>query len=106
MKNISFPNHWESPKYQLGQLVKQGRIIGVEYQAPGTTRAYDLSKGWIYSVLIDDLGYDTENVLESDIKPPSLEQLEAEIDYEKSLAEIHLENCSVLTKQLLEVEQP
>ncbi|MEH2177412.1 hypothetical protein [Nostoc sp.] len=100
---IRFPSHWPQPKYHFGQLVKQGRIIGIEYQSPGTRRAYDLGEGWIYAVLIDDQGYDADQLKESEIKPPSLEDLQAEIDYEKSLVEIHQSNKAVLTEQLLEV---
>ncbi len=102
---IRFPSHWSQPKYHFGQLVKQGRIIGIEYQSPGTRRAFDLGKGWIYAVLLDDLGYDTDQLHEPEIKPPSLEQLQAEIEYEKSLAQIHQKNLVVLDEQLSEVVQ-
>ncbi|QKQ75607.1 HNH endonuclease [Nostoc sp. TCL240-02] len=102
---IRFPSHWPQPKYQLGQLVKQGRIIGIEYQSPGTRRAYDLGKGWIYAVLIDDLGYDTLHLKDSEIEPPPLSVLQAEINYEKSLVEIHQKNLVVLDEQLSEVAQ-
>jgi hypothetical protein len=97
---ICFPSHWTKPKYYLGQIVKQGRIIGVEYQAPGTARAFGLGKGWIYSVLLDDLGYDAENIFESEIEPPSTEDLRAEITYEKSIIEIHQKNLEYLDEQL------
>ncbi|MFN6474352.1 MAG: HNH endonuclease [Nostoc sp. SerVER01] len=97
---IRFPSHWKKPKYQLGDLVKQGRIIGVEYQSLGTRRAYELGSGWIYSVLLDDQVYDTENIKESDIKLPTLEALQAEIEYEKSLLLIHQENLHILTEQV------
>ncbi|MEH1822105.1 MAG: HNH endonuclease [Nostoc sp.] len=102
---IRFPSHWTQPKYQLGQLVKQGRIIGIEYQSPGTRRAYDLGKGWIYAVLIDDQGYDTLQLKDSEIEPPPLSVLQAEINYEKSLVEIHQKNLVVLDEQLSEVVQ-
>ncbi|WP_174711375.1 HNH endonuclease [Nostoc sp. TCL240-02] len=99
---IRFPSHWPQPKYHFGQLVKQGRIIGIEYQSPGTRRAFDLGKGWIYAVLLDDLGYDTDQLKESEIEPPPLSVLQAEINYEKSLVEIHQNNKAVLTEQLEE----
>lgn len=102
---IHFPSHWPQPKYHLGQLVKQGRIIGIEYQSPGTRRAYDLGKGWIYAVLIDDQGYDTLQLKDSEIEPPPLSVLQAEINYEKSLIEIHQKNLVVLDEQLSEVAQ-
>lgn len=102
---IRFPSHWSQPKYHFGQLVKQGRIIGIEYQSPGTRRAFDLGLGWIYAVLLDDLGYDTDQLKESEIELPSLEKLENEINYEKSLAEIHQKNLVVLGEQLSEVAQ-
>lgn len=113
---IRFPSHWKKPKYQLGQLVKRaeslsrgscisglfktGRIIGIEYQPPGTRRAFDLGAGWLYSVLLDDLGYDTENLKESEIEPSSLKDLQAKIEYEKSLLLIHQKNLATLMEQL------
>ncbi|MEH1808480.1 HNH endonuclease [Nostoc sp.] len=97
---IRFPSHWAQPKYHLGQLVKQGRIIGIEYQSPGTRRAFDLGKGWIYAVLIDDQGYDTLQLKDSEIEPPPLSVLQAEINYEKSLVEIHQKNLVVLDEQM------
>ncbi|MEH1777094.1 HNH endonuclease [Nostoc sp.] len=97
---IRFPSHWPQPKYQLGQLVSLGRIIGVEYQSPGTRRAYDLGLGWIYAVLIDDLGYDTLQLKESEIELPSLSLLQAEINYEKLLVEIHQKNLGCLDEQM------
>ncbi len=102
---IRFPSHWPQPKYHFGQLVKQGRIIGIEYQPPGTRRAYDLGKGWIYAVLLDDQGYDTDQLHESEIELPSLEKLEKEINYEKSLVEIHQKNLGYLDEQFSEVAQ-
>lgn len=102
---IRFPSHWPQPKYHLGQLVKKGRIIGIEYQSPGTRRAFDLGKGWIYAVLLDDQGYDTDQLKESEIELPSLEKLENEINYEKSLVEIHQKNLVVLDEQLSQVAQ-
>ncbi|MEH2148602.1 HNH endonuclease [Nostoc sp.] len=100
---IRFPSHWPRPKYHFGQLVKQGRIIGIEYQSPGTRRAFDLGLGWIYAVLLDDQGYDTDQLKESEIELASLEELENEINYEKSLVEIHQSNKAALTEQLFEV---
>ncbi|YAG17022.1 hypothetical protein NSTC745_06407 [Nostoc sp. DSM 114161] len=103
-KFLRIPSHWESPKYRLGQMVKLGRIIGVEYQLPATKRAYDLGEGWIYTVLVDDEEYETQNVKESDIEPVSLEQLQAEIERQQTLVALHQKNLAVLLKQLDEAQ--
>lgn len=80
MNNISFPNHWERPKYSLGQTIKRGQIVGMEYNPPGTRRAHELGKGWSYTVMLDEFEEDVEIIRESAIKLPSTEDLQAEID--------------------------
>ncbi|MDZ8240573.1 MAG: hypothetical protein RMZ69_26055 [Nostoc sp. ChiQUE01a] len=102
---INIPNHWKTPKYSLGQLVKHGQIIGIEYQPPGTRRAYDLGEGWYYSVLINEQEYDVENLKESDIQPPSREKIDAKIDELKALIEFHQSSAAFLSKQLEKVEK-
>ncbi len=72
---LRIPSYWESPKYSLGQMVKQGRIIGIEYQPPGTLRAYELDIGWYYIVLSDPCEYDTDNIRESNIQPLTVSDL-------------------------------
>lgn len=67
MKNIEFPEHWQAPKYKLGQQVKQGQIVGVEYHPPGTKRACNFGEGWTYWVLLQEPEEDLEAFRESNI---------------------------------------
>ncbi|HAX76189.1 MAG TPA: hypothetical protein DCY88_10215 [Cyanobacteria bacterium UBA11372] len=104
MNNISFPNHWDCPKYYLGQTIKRGQIVGMEYNSPGTRRAYELGKGWFYTVMLDELEDDVEIIKESAIKLPSIEDLQAEIDSLKALIETYQNNMATLTQQLKQVQ--
>ncbi|MBE9212906.1 hypothetical protein IQ247_09410 [Plectonema cf. radiosum LEGE 06105] len=38
MNKINIPASWTPPKYQLGQRIEQGEIVGIEYHLPGTQR--------------------------------------------------------------------
>lgn len=104
MKNISFPNHWEYPKYHLGQTIKQGQIVGMEYYSLGTRQAYELGKGWFYTVMLDELEDDVEIIKESAIKLPSVEDLQSEIDSLQALIETYQNNIATLTQQLKQVQ--
>lgn len=100
-KAIYIPGHWDVPKYQFGQLVKQGRIIGLEYQPPETKRGYDLKERWIYSVLMND-EYEVECFSESSIEPASPQDLKQEIAYQKILTDIRQKNLAAFQEQLQE----
>lgn len=65
---INIPKSWKIPKYQLGQRVKQGEIIGIEYRIPGTNRAYELGIGWVYTVLPNNYSDSVEIIQETEIK--------------------------------------
>lgn len=65
MKNIEFPERWQAPKYKLGQQVKQGQIVGVEYHPPGTKQPCRFGEGWSYWILVDE---DLEAFRESNIE--------------------------------------
>lgn len=104
-KTILIPGHWESPKYSLGLMVKRGQIIGIEYHPPGTRIAYELGKGWSYTVMLDEFEEDTEITRESDIKPASSEQLQAKINSLRNLIDACQSNIAILTQQLEEVQQ-
>ncbi|MEH1780668.1 MAG: HNH endonuclease [Nostoc sp.] len=66
---IRFPNHWKKPKYHLGQSVKQGEIIGVEYHHPASLMADEFGEGWTYWVLINKHAADVESFSERNITP-------------------------------------
>lgn len=65
MKNIEFPEHWVVPKYKLGQQVKQGQIVGVEYHPHESKQSYHFGEGWSYWILVDE---DLEAFRESNIE--------------------------------------
>ncbi|MEH2070050.1 MAG: HNH endonuclease [Nostoc sp.] len=99
---IRFPNHWKKPKYHLGQRVKQGEIVGLEYHRPGTLRAYELGNGWHYWVCRDSMSDSVESCTESQIKPLSPTEIKEEIQAE---IEFHADKLTALTQQLEEVQQ-
>ncbi|MEH2467833.1 HNH endonuclease [Nostoc sp.] len=74
--NISFPTYWKTPKYSLGQQMKQGQIVGVEYDPPGTKTASDFGEKWTYWVLVNNDDIDTESFAEQSLEPMSLEDLQ------------------------------
>ncbi len=93
---IRFPSHWKKPKYHLGQRVKQGEIVGLEYHRPGTLIAHELDEGWTYWVCRDEMSESAESCTESQIKPLSpteiKEEIQAEIDlYQNRIATLILE---------------
>jgi len=101
VKTIHIPGHWNTPKYKFGQLVKHGRIIGLEYRPPETKRGYELKEKWIYSVLMND-EYEVECFSESSIEPASPEDLKEEIAYQKNLTDIRQKNLAAFQEQLQE----
>ncbi len=99
-KSIRFPSHWKTPKYYLGQRVKQGEIVGLEYHPPGTQRAYELGEGWTYVILPTDYSEEVEIKSEHNIEllPPSESNKEI-----KELIDLYQNRIATLTEQL-EVE--
>ncbi|MFN6537943.1 MAG: HNH endonuclease [Nostoc sp. EkiNYC01] len=70
---IRFPNHWKKPKYYLGQQMKQGQIVGIEYDAPGTKAASLFGEDWTYWLLVNKDSIDTENFTEDSLEPMQVE---------------------------------
>ncbi|MEH1828279.1 MAG: HNH endonuclease [Nostoc sp.] len=99
--NIRFPSHWKKPKYQLGQLVKQGEIIGVEYHYPASLMADEFGEGWTYWVLIDKHAADVESFSERNITPLSNLELQQSVQSE---IEFHQSKLAALTEQLTQVD--
>ena len=96
MNTINFPNNWTLPKYHFGQRVKQGEITGLEYNPPGTRRAYELGEGWSYTVLADDYSGEVEIFKERQIELATLES-QQEI---QELIDQHQVRIAALTEQL------
>ena len=96
MNKITIPKSWQPPKYQLGQRVSQGEIIGIEYRLPGTYRAYEFGTGWFYIVLPDDYSDCAETIKECDIKLPTLEYKQEVLE----TIETYRSRISTLTQQL------
>jgi hypothetical protein len=101
MKNIEFPEHWQAPKYKLGQHVKQGQIIGMEYRAPGTRLSYMYGEGWSYWVLADLMG-DAEDIDESDIELATAKELRSVVEEQQALIEAYQQNVVALNEQAKE----
>jgi hypothetical protein len=96
INTISLPKSWAPPKYHLGQRVKQGEITGLEYNPPGTRRAYELGEGWSYTVLLDDYSGKAEIYKERQIELPTPESYK-EI---QELIDLHQSRIAALTEQL------
>jgi hypothetical protein len=77
---VPFPSHWKKPKYYLGQQMKQGQIVGIEYDAPGTKGASLFGEDWTYWLLVNKDNIDTENFTEESLEPMPTEDKESEIE--------------------------
>ncbi|QLE47945.1 hypothetical protein FD724_07320 [Nostoc sp. C057] len=102
--SIRLPDEWTQPKYYLGQLVKQGEIIGIRHLPENSGMAFDFgNEPWAY-VVIKDKGSDSGYVIaQSEILPLAPEELLAKIQAE---IEFHQNKIAALTQQLNQVEQP
>lgn len=82
MFNLPLPPGWKLPKYNFGDRVKQGLVIGLcAYPAdsyPG--RVYGTE--WKYTILPDKAEEDLEYFSESELEPLSGEELKAQIEEE------------------------
>jgi len=99
---IRFPSHWPQPKYHLGQRVKQGEIVGVEYYQPKTLRGYEEGAGWSYWVLRNDLSDQAEAMRESNIQPLKTSELQEEIQAE---IEFYQSKITALNEHIQESQQ-
>ena len=96
-QTFTIPSTWTPPKYRFGQLVKQGEIVGMEYYASGTNRAFQHGEGWLYWIALDSGAEETETFQESSIKPLNPEEIKVLIQTE---IESHSQRVAVLTEQL------
>ncbi|HYW17925.1 MAG TPA: HNH endonuclease, partial [Nodularia sp. (in: cyanobacteria)] len=99
---IRFPSHWGKPKYHLGQRVKEGEIVGVEYYQPKTLRGYEEGAGWSYWVLRNDLSDQAEAFRESNISPLKTSELIEDIQSE---IEFYQNKITALNEHIQESQQ-
>jgi hypothetical protein len=72
-KAISIPSYWAQPKYSLGQRIKQGTIVGIQYQLPNNLLLESSADGsWNYIVKVNsgskDKDKEVEELQEHEIK--------------------------------------
>lgn len=99
-KSIIIPSVYKQPKYRFGQLVKQGRIIGMEYYPPDLSRMTNQKEEWSYWVLAEEIEESTDlNMFaEAEIEPLATEDLQTLV---KDEIEFHTRSIAVLKEQLL-----
>jgi hypothetical protein len=100
-QTIVIPEDWSTPKYQLGQWIKQGLIVGIEYYLPGSFRGNKYGAGWVYWVMPHRDSEDTESWGEESVKPLTENDLRELIEKEANSHNIKL---AALTEQLKLVE--
>lgn len=102
--SIRLPDEWTQPKYYLGQLVKQGEIIGIRHLPENSGMAFDFgNEPWAYVVIKDKNSDNGEVIAQSKILPLAPEELLVKIQAE---IEFHQNKIAALTQQLNQVEQP
>ncbi|QKQ75587.1 hypothetical protein [Nostoc sp. TCL240-02] len=97
-KFIAIPSVYKQPKYRFGQMVKQGRIIGMEYYPPDLVKITDETEEWRYWLLENDEEILDLNMLaESEIEPLTSEELQAVV---KDEIEFHQRSIAALREQI------
>ncbi|MBW4603989.1 MAG: hypothetical protein KME29_31595 [Calothrix sp. FI2-JRJ7] len=51
-KSIPYPANWGAPKYHLGQLTKEGPIVGIEYLGSEYGLYKASGEGWGYWIIM------------------------------------------------------
>lgn len=93
MNTIKIPSDWTPPKYNFGQMVRQGEIVGMENH---------FDAGWHYWVRPDANSEDTQSYPEFQINPFSPEELRALLHSE---IQFHQSKITALVEQLKRVEE-
>ncbi|KYC42081.1 hypothetical protein WA1_18945 [Scytonema hofmannii PCC 7110] len=96
-QTIVIPEEWTAPKYQLGQWIKQGLIVGIEYYLPNSFRGNKYGAGWIYWVMPHKDSEDTETWSEESVKPLTEADLQEMIQKEVNSCNTKI---AALTEQL------
>ena len=99
-KSIIIPSVYKQPKYRFGQLVKQGRIIGMEYYPPDLKIATQKEEEWSYWILEEETDESTglNMFAEIEVEPLSLEDLQTLV---KDEIDFHQRSIAALKEQLL-----
>lgn len=92
-KSIPIPSTWELPKYQFGQLVKQGLILSMEYYPQNTPASEEFGVGWAYWCSDDGDANCMSKYMECEI------ELLSEIDI-KTMIQSRAEEIEMLRAQL------
>lgn len=101
-QTIVIPEEWTSPKYQLGQWIKQGLIVGIEYCLPDSLRGKRYGEGWVYWVMSHEDSEETETMREESIRPLTPADLHEMIQKE---VDAHSSKLAKLNEQLKLVEE-
>ncbi|QKQ75609.1 hypothetical protein [Nostoc sp. TCL240-02] len=96
-KFIAIPSIYPQPKYRFGQIVKQGRIIGMEFFPPDMKIADEREEQWHYWLLEDKESLDLNMFPESKIEAFTSDELEALV---KDEIEHHQRSIAALREQI------
>lgn len=97
-KFIAIPNVYPQPKYRFGQIVKQGRIIGMEFFPPDMKISDGEDEKWHYWVSEDEDSLGLKQFSETEIEPLTAEELQTLV---KDEIDFHNSCIAVLKEQLL-----
>ncbi|WP_193199730.1 hypothetical protein [Nostoc sp. MG11] len=93
------PSYWTVPKYSLGQRIKQGMIVGIQYCLPDNLLAESSDGSWQYIVQVSTNNKDkqVEDLQEHEVQPLAPQELRRLLTAE---IEAHQRKMVVLTQQL------
>jgi hypothetical protein len=76
-KVVTIPNYWTSPKYSLGQRIKQGIIVGIQYRLPNNLIAESRDGSWQYTVQVSTnlLDKEVEDLQEHEVQTLPTQEL-------------------------------
>ncbi|MBD2255453.1 hypothetical protein [Nostoc parmelioides] len=94
---ISIPKGWDYPKFTLGQRIKQGLIIGIQYYPTDTLLAHEYGTGWRYTVMSDKNSEEVRSYFDDQIQQFSVAELQAQLQAE---LEEHQQQITALQEQL------
>lgn len=98
---ITIPGYWTQPKYSLGQRIKQGIIVGIQYYQSQNLLT-DYSNGsWRYAVLDNGDFEEIIHLSEQKIQPLSSQELTKQIQDE---IELYQNSITVLSKELSAID--
>ncbi|MBD2504604.1 hypothetical protein [Anabaena azotica] len=95
---VSIPQGWDYPRFVPGQWTKQGLIIGMEYNPPGTLLAHEYGQGWRYAILPDKNSQEVLYCFDDQIEQLSATEVQAKIQAE---LEQHQQQIEALQQQLV-----